>query len=60
MTGWILSLLPVLLGFGMYLVHPEGISLLWTHPTGQKLLYTAIVMNVLGALAIRKIVRIRV
>jgi len=60
MTGWILSMLPVILGFGMYLVHPEGIRLLWTHPTGLKLLYTAIVMNVLGALAIRKIVRIRV
>jgi tight adherence protein B len=60
MTGWILSLLPVALGLAMYLVHPEGISLLWTHPTGLQLLYTAIVMNVLGALAIRKIVRIRV
>jgi len=60
MTGWILSMLPVVLGFGMWMVHPEGISLLWTHPTGQKLLYTAIVMNVLGALTIRKIVRIRV
>jgi len=60
MTGWILSILPVALGFAMYLVHPEGISLLWTNPIGLKLLYTAIVMNVLGALAIRKIVRIRV
>ncbi len=60
MTGWILSLLPVALGFAMYLVSPEGISLLWRHPTGLKLLYTAVVMNLLGALAIRKIVRIRV
>ncbi len=60
MTGWILSLLPVGLGFAMYMVHPEGISLLWTNPTGLKLLYTAISMNVLGALAIRKIIRIRV
>lgn len=60
MTGWILSILPVALGFAMYLVHPEGVSVLWTNPIGLKLLYTAIVMNVLGALAIRKIVRIRV
>jgi tight adherence protein B len=60
MTGWILAFLPVVLGFGMYMVHPEGISLLWTNPTGLKLLYTAIVMNVLGALVIRKVVRIRV
>jgi tight adherence protein B len=60
MTGWILSALPVVLGFAMYLVHPEGISVLWTNPIGLKLLYTAAVMNFLGALAIRKIVRIRV
>jgi len=60
MTGWILSLLPVALGFAMYLVHPEGISILWTNPTGVKLLSTALVMNLVGALVIRKIIRIRV
>ena len=60
MTGWILALLPVVLGFAMYMVHPEGISILWTNPTGLKLLYTAVVMNVLGALVIRKVIRIRV
>jgi len=60
MTGWILALLPVVLGFGMYMVHPEGISLLWTNPTGLKLLYAAIIMNVLGAFVIRKVIRIRV
>jgi tight adherence protein B len=59
-TGWILSLLPVLLGVAMYLLHPEGISVLWTRPMGQKMLYTAGTMNVLGGLLIRKIVRIRV
>jgi tight adherence protein B len=60
MTGWILSLLPVLLGFAMYMVHPEGISILWTNPLGLKLLYTALIMNILGALVIRKVIRIRV
>jgi tight adherence protein B len=60
MTGWILSLLPVALGFAMFLVHPEGISVLWTTPIGLKLLYTAGGMNLLGALAIRKIIRIRI
>lgn len=60
MTGWILSLLPVALGLAMYLVHPESVSVLWTTGVGQKLLYTAIGMNVLGALAIRKIISIRV
>jgi tight adherence protein B len=60
MTGWILGLLPAVLGFAMYMVHPEGISLLWTNPTGLKLLYAALVMNGLGALVIRKVIRIRV
>jgi tight adherence protein B len=59
-TGWILSLLPVVLGLAMYLVHPEGISLLWTNPIGLKMLYTAGGMNVTGWLIIRKIVNIRV
>jgi tight adherence protein B len=60
MTGWILAFLPVVLGFGMYMVNPEGISILWIDPTGLKLLYTALVLNVLGALVIRQVVRIRV
>lgn len=59
-TGWILSLLPVGLGAAMYLLHPEGISLLWTRPVGQKMLGTALGMNILGGLLIRKIVRVRV
>ena len=60
MTGWILSLLPVGLGFAMYMVHPESVSVLWTTSIGQKLLYAAGVMNLMGALVIRKIIRIRV
>jgi tight adherence protein B len=60
LTGWVLSLLPVALGLGMYLVSPEGISVLWTRPVGLKLLYAAIGMDVLGAIVIRKIVGIRI
>jgi len=60
MTGWILSLLPVALGLGMYFVNPGGMSVLWTRPLGLKLLYTAIGMDIVGALIIRKIVSIRV
>jgi tight adherence protein B len=60
LTGWILSLLPIVLGFGMYLVHPEGISVLWTRPIGVKMLSTAAAMTIVGALIIQKIVRIRV
>jgi tight adherence protein B len=59
-TGGILSLLPLILGFLMYLVHPEGISILWKTDVGLKLLYAASGMTVTGGLIIRKIVRIRV
>jgi tight adherence protein B len=60
LTGWILSILPVALGFAMYLANPESMSVLWTNPTGLKMLYTAGGMDVVGALIIRKIVAIRV
>jgi tight adherence protein B len=60
LTGWILSLLPVGLGFGMYLVNPDGMSLLWTRPIGLKMLGTAAGMIVVGWLIIQKIVKIRV
>jgi tight adherence protein B len=60
MTGWILSILPVALGFGMYLMNPSGMSVLWKTPVGLKLLYTSAGMEFVGALIIRKIVGIRV
>lgn len=60
LTGWILSLLPVGLGFGMYLVNPDGMSVLWTRDIGLKMLYTAAAMVAIGWFIIRKIVAIRV
>jgi tight adherence protein B len=60
LTGWILSFLPLVLGIGLYLLNPDTMSLLWTRPIGVKLLYTAAVMTITGALIIRKIVRMDV
>lgn len=60
LTGWILTLLPVVLGVLLYLVHPENISLLWKKPLGVKMLYASSGMIVVGGLIIRKIVRIQV
>jgi tight adherence protein B len=60
MTGWILSLLPLVLGFAMYLVNPVTMSLLWTRPVGLKLLYASGAMTVTGGLIIRKIVNMEV
>jgi tight adherence protein B len=60
MTGWILSLLPIVLAFALYLVNPQNMSLLWTRPVGLKLLYIAAGMTITGALIIRKIVNMEV
>jgi tight adherence protein B len=60
LTGWILSFLPVVLGIGLYLINPTGMSLLWTRDIGIKLLYTAGAMTITGALIIRKIVNMDV
>jgi tight adherence protein B len=60
LTGWILSFLPVVLGLALYLINPHSMSLLWTRAIGIKLLYLSAGMTVVGALIIRKIVRMDV
>lgn len=60
LTGWILAFLPIVLGVLLFLVNPKGISLLWTHPMGVKMLEAASIMTLIGGLIIRKIVRIRI
>jgi tight adherence protein B len=60
LTGIVLSLMPVILAAGLFIVKPEVISLLWTRPAGLKMLYAGVVMIILGSLIIRKIVTIRV
>ncbi|WP_251106556.1 type II secretion system F family protein [Alloacidobacterium dinghuense] len=60
MTGWILSFLPVVLGLALYMVNPETMSILWKRPIGIKLLYASGSMTLIGALIIRKIVRMDV
>jgi tight adherence protein B len=60
MTGWILSLLPLVLGVALYFVNPETMSILWKRPIGIKLLYTSVAMTITGSLIIRKIVNMEV
>jgi len=60
LTGWILTLLPVVLGVLLYLVNPDLMSLLWKKELGVKLLYAAGIMIVIGGLIIRKIVNMDV
>jgi tight adherence protein B len=60
LTGWILSFLPPILGFALYLISPDTMSLLWTREIGQRLLFASGIMTVIGALIIRKIVKMDV
>jgi tight adherence protein B len=60
MTGWVLTCLPIALGFALYFVNPEMMSLLWKRDIGVKLLYAASAMIVIGGLIIRKIVNMDV
>lgn len=60
LTGWILTLLPVVLGMLLYMVNPDLMSNLWKKDIGVKLLYAAGVMIVIGGMIIRKIVNMDV
>lgn len=60
LTGWVLTLLPVALGIGLYIVNPDTMSLLWKTDVGVKLLYGAGAMLVAGTLIIQKIVHMDV
>ena len=60
LTGWILSLLPIVLLALINLVSPGYSTLLFHDPVGQKLLYAGATFIFLGALIIRKIVDVQV
>jgi tight adherence protein B len=60
MTGWILTILPIALGIGLYIVNPDTESLLWKRDIGIKLMFAAGGMLVIGSMVIQKIVRMDV
>jgi len=60
LTGWILTILPIALGIGLYIINPDTESLLWKRDIGIKLLIAGAGMMVIGTLCIQKIVRMDV
>ena len=60
LTGWILSLLPVVLGFALFMINPTMMSMLWTRHVGVELLWLSAGMTVVGGLVIRHIVNMDV
>lgn len=60
LSAWILSLLPFGAALMIQIVNPKFLEVLYTDPTGRKILVVAGVMMLLGILAMRKIIHIRV
>ncbi len=54
-SAGLLCVLPIVVGFGFWLLKPEYIRLLFTDETGSKFLTYAIITEIVGILVIRKI-----
>ena len=60
LSGIVLLALPPLLFLAVWRLNPDYVGVLFTDPMGKQMLLGALVMQVLGALVIRKIVNIKV
>jgi tight adherence protein B len=60
LSAWVLCALPFALALVINTINPKFMAVLWTDPMGLQMIYAALVMMVLGALWMRKIIRIRV
>lgn len=60
LSGVVLLALPFVLFIAVYQLNPDYIMVLFTDPLGKKMLGGAVVLQVLGALWIRKVVNIKV
>lgn len=60
LSGAVLLAMPPLLGLVVYYLNPSYVMLLFTDPMGQRLLVIAVIMQLIGAVVIRKIINIKV
>ena len=60
LSGVVLLALPLVLFVTVYQLNPKYVELLFTDPMGKKMLTFAVIMQIVGALVIRKIVNIKV
>jgi len=60
MSAWILGLLPFAVTLVLALVNPKYVSMLWTDPSGVRLLWYAAGMILFGVVWLRKVIRIRI
>jgi tight adherence protein B len=57
-TGWVLSMMPPALFVAMMIVAPEHMNAFVTDPIGVRMIVGALVLQVVGTLAIRRIVNV--
>jgi tight adherence protein B len=60
LSGIVLLALPPVLFLAVYKLNPEYVSPLFTDPMGRKMLAGAVVLQLLGAIVIKKIINIKV
>jgi tight adherence protein B len=60
LSALILTALPFFLAVVINVINPKFMAVLWTDPMGLQMIYATIVMMSLGALWMRKVIRIRV
>jgi tight adherence protein B len=60
MSGFILSLLPIGVAVLIGIMNPEYLKPLWFEGTGRIMIAIAVTLQILGMLAIRKIIRIKI
>jgi tight adherence protein B len=60
MSAWVLCGLPLFIAVMVNFMNPEYMAPLWNDPRGQKLVYAAATMQIIGMLIIRKIMRIKI
>lgn len=59
-SGYVISILPFILCGIIYLITPQMMSLLFTRPLGLIMIGAAAVMEIIGIILIRKVVRIEI
>jgi len=58
-TGMVLAGMPPFAALAMFFIVPEHMKTLWSDPLGVRLVLVAVVLQILGALIIRKVVDIK-
>ena len=60
LQGTIMGLLPIVFAVFTYFINPDSFNLMLNNPLGQKLLILAVILEVVGLIAIKKLSKVKV